>query len=124
MIKEKALELLNTYGKAWVTQNPDLIATIFTEDATYNDPHEPENIGREAIRAYWVSKVVGEQKDISFKLLNYWVTENEVIAEWYAEFTDIKRNLKIQMTEVAIFKVKGDKFGALREYYKTVKTPL
>ncbi|MDD5165308.1 MAG: nuclear transport factor 2 family protein [Candidatus Pacebacteria bacterium] len=124
MTKEKALELLNIYGKAWVTRDPDLIVTIFIEDATYNDPHEPENIGREAIRAYWMSKVVGEQKDISFKLLNYWVTDNEVIAEWYAEFIDTKRNLKIQMTEVAIFTVKGDKFGGLREYYKTVKTPL
>lgn len=75
MTKEKALELLNIYGKAWVTQDPDLVTTIFTENATYNDPHEPENIGRDAIRAYWMSKVVGEQKDVSFKLLNYWVAE-------------------------------------------------
>jgi hypothetical protein len=75
MTKEKALELLNIYGKAWVTRDPSLIVTIFTEDATYNDPHEPENIGRDAIRNYWVSKVVGEQKDISFKLLNHWIDQ-------------------------------------------------
>jgi nuclear transport factor 2 (NTF2) superfamily protein len=75
MTKERAFELLNIYGRAWVTRDADLIATIFTEDATYNDPHEPENVGRDAIRAYWLSKVVGEQKDISFKLLNHWVAE-------------------------------------------------
>src|SRR2546422_178001 len=59
MNREKAIQLLNVYGKAWVTRDPDLIVTIFTEDATYNDPHEPEHIGRDAIRSYWMSKVVG-----------------------------------------------------------------
>ncbi|MEI8123703.1 MAG: nuclear transport factor 2 family protein [bacterium] len=45
MTKETAKKLLNIYGEAWVTRNPDLIVSIFTDDATYNDPHEPENIG-------------------------------------------------------------------------------
>ena len=70
MTKERALQLLEIYGKAWETRDPDLIVSIFTEDATYEDPHEPKNIGREAIRAYWISKVVGEQSDIRFELRN------------------------------------------------------
>jgi len=124
MTKDQAIELINIYGKAWVTQDPDLIVTIFTEDATYDDPKEPKNIGIEAIRSYWVSKVVGEQADISFDLKNVWVDGENVIAEWYADFVDTKRNLKISMKEVAIFGVKGEKFSSLREYYKTEKTPL
>ena len=124
MTKDRATELINIYGKAWVTQDPDLIVTIFTEDATYDDPKEPKNIGIEAIRSYWVSKVVGEQADISFNLQNVWVDGENVIAEWYADFIDTKRNLKISMKEVAIFGVKGEKFSSLREYYKTEKTLL
>ena len=124
MTKERATELLNTYGKAWITQDPDLIVTIFTTDAVYNEPHEPENIGHDDIRAYWIKKVVGEQKDISFELLNVWPVGNTVIAEWYAEFTDIKRNLRIKLNEVAICTVKDDKFQSIREYYKTEKIPL
>jgi ketosteroid isomerase-like protein len=126
MTKEKAIELLNIYGKAWVARDPELIVTIFTDDATYDDPHEPRNDGIEAIRQYWITKVIGEQKDISFQLLNTWVDQGgqTVVAEWFAEFTDTKRNLHIKMTEVAIFTVKGDKFGSLREYYKTIKTTL
>lgn len=126
MTKGKAIELLNIYGKAWIDRDPNLIVTIFTEDATYDDPHEPRNDGIEAIRQYWVAKVIGEQKDISFKLLNTWIdqTGETVVAEWFAEFTDTKRNLNIKMTEVAIFEVRGDKFCSLREYYKTIKTPL
>ena len=124
MDKEQAIKLLNTYGEAWINRDPELILTIFTPDATYNDPHEPENQGHEGIRAYWKSKVVGEQKDITFNLLNVWIDENVVVAEWEATFTDIKRNLKIDMDEVAIFTVKDNKFSSLREYYKTIKTPL
>lgn len=124
MNKEKALELLYIYGKAWETRDPELIVTIFTEEATYNDPKEAENIGRDAIKEYWKYKVIGEQEDIKFTLKHAWLDGDTVIAEWHATFKDIKRNLFIEMDEVAIFTVKDDKFSSLREYYKTVKTPL
>lgn len=124
MIKEKAIELLNIYGKAWVERDPELILTVFTTDATYNDPREKENQGHEGIRAYWVSKVVNGQKDIHFELLNLWVDGDAVIVEWKAQFIDTIRNLRIDTTEVGIFTVRDGKFSALREYYKSVKTPL
>lgn len=124
MNKERAVQLLNIYGEAWVKRDPDLIVSIFTEDATYNDPREPENVGREAIRTYWVTKVVGGQSDITFDLKNVWIDGETVIAEWHAEFTDTKRKLRIKMQEIAIFVAKGDKFSSLREYYKNEKTPL
>ena len=124
MTYEQAKDLLTTYGEAWINRDPDLILSIFTPDATYNDPRELENQGHGGIRAYWVSKVVGGQKDIKLKLLNIWIDDETVIAEWEAEFIDTKRNLKIKMTEVAIFTVKENKFASLREYYKSTKTPL
>jgi ketosteroid isomerase-like protein len=124
MTKETALKLIEIYGKAWETRDPELIITIFTEEATYNDPKEPENIGRDAIKKYWETKVIGEQKDIKFTLLHLWVDGDTVIAEWHATFIDIKRNLHIDMTEVAIFGVKDEKFSSLREYYKSIKTEL
>lgn len=126
MTKDEALRLIGIYGKAWETRDPDLIVTIFTEGATYNDPKEPENIGRDAIKEYWKYKVIGEQEDIKFTLKNVWVPEggDTVIAEWHATFKDIKRNLFIDMTEVAIFTVQDGKFSSLREYYKSTKTAL
>jgi uncharacterized protein (TIGR02246 family) len=124
MTHQEATALIETYGKAWETKDPELIATIFTNEATYNDPKEPENIGIEAIKEYWRFKVIGEQDDIKFDIRHIWVDGDTVIAEWHATFKDIKRNLFIDMTEVAIFTVSGDKFSALREYYKSVKTTL
>ena len=124
MNKEEAARLLNIYGKAWVTRDPDLIISIFTEDATYDDPHEPKNIGLDAIRSYWITKVIGEQENIIFNIKNIWIDGETVLAEWHVEFTDIKKNLRVKMDEVAIFTVRDGKFSSLREYYKTEKTPL
>ncbi|MEO5646580.1 MAG: nuclear transport factor 2 family protein [Candidatus Paceibacterota bacterium] len=124
MDKEEALKLIEIYGKAWETKDPDLIVTIFTEDATYYDPREPENIGRDAIREYWVTKVIGEQDNIKFTLKHLVVSEDIVMAEWHASFDDIKRDLHIELDEAAVFGVIDGKFSFLREYYRSVKTPL
>ncbi|MDE1974939.1 MAG: nuclear transport factor 2 family protein [Patescibacteria group bacterium] len=126
MTRQEAVALIDTYGRAWINRDADLILTIFTPDATYFDPCEGEQKDHEGIKAYWQSKIVGAQKDISFKLLNLWLDEDgqTVIAEWNAIFTDTVRNLRIDMHEVAIFGVRDDKFSSLREYYRTDKTPL
>lgn len=122
--REDALKLISVYGRAWETRDPELIATIFNDDATYNDPKEPLNVGISAIKEYWKSKVIGEQDEIKFELKNLWIDGDYVIAEWNAKFKDIKRNLQIDMNEVAIFLVENGRFSSLREYYKSVKTPL
>ncbi len=124
MTKEEAIILLNIYKEAWEEQDPERILTVFTSDASYYDPKEPENYGHDAIRSYWINKVVGEQKNIHFTLLSTWVDGSNVIAEWYVEFVDTKRSLQIKMKEVGIFTVREGKFSSLREYYKSEKTPL
>ncbi len=124
MTKEQATSLIETYKKAWITQDPELILSMFTPDATFNDPSESAAVGHEGIRQYWTSKVVEGQKDISFTLKNVWVDGNTVVAEWDASFVDTVRNLKISLSSVGIFTVAGDKFCASREYYKSTKTAL
>ena len=122
MNKDSAVKLLRTYGEAWEKRDPELILTIFTEDATYDDPKEPKNFGHAEIRKYWYAKVIGEQENIHFELINTWIDGDTVIAEWHATFTDIPRQLNVDMHEVAIFGVRDGRFSSLREYYKTVKT--
>jgi ketosteroid isomerase-like protein len=121
--RDTAIKLLEIYGKAWKTRNPELVGTIFAEDATYNDPKEAISSGREAIKEYWRHKVIGEEDDIKFELLNLWVDAETAIAEWHATFKDTKRNLHIDMNEVAILTIKDGLINSLREYYKSVKTP-
>lgn len=124
MTKQEALALLEVYGRAWVTKDAELITTIFTDDAVYADPSEPLATGRKGIRAYWQSKVVESQKDISFSIRDSWMEDDVFIVEWEADFVDVKRNLKIHLVEVGIFTTSGNLFSGLREYYKSTKTPL
>lgn len=124
MTKEEAERLIGIYGEAWMARDANMILEVFTPDATYFDPREGEQVGHAGIKRYWETKVLNSQKDIKFTLLNVWPCGDTVIAEWNAKFTDIPRNLHIDMTEVAIFGVRDGKFSSLREYYYNTKTPL
>jgi hypothetical protein len=70
LTREHAAEVLATYIKARESQDPDLIVTIFTEDATYHERVLQDPIpNRVAIREYWEAKVVRDQANIGCALL-------------------------------------------------------
>ncbi len=124
MNHQEAEQLIRIYGEAWMERDVEKILHVFTSDATYFDPREGTQVGHEGIRNYWNFKVLNNQKDIHFTLLHIWIDGDTVIAEWNATFIDISRSLHIDMTEVAIFGVRDNKFSSLREYYTNIKTPL
>lgn len=119
MVSKKIAEnILKVYGDAWVNQDPDKILTIFTEDATYQERVLKKPFkGHKEIKQYWQNKVVEEQSDIKFKLLNYYICDNTIIAEWEATFFNNKEKEKMHIKEVAILEIKKDKIKSLREYW-------
>ncbi len=111
---------VDTYLRAWTTQDPDLIETVFTADATYHERVLGEPIrGRAGIRAYWESKVCAQQARIEAKLLNLYRADDghTVVAEWEAIFDDLVAGCRKRMREVAILTFDGDRIAALREYW-------
>jgi len=111
---------IDTYLRAWMRQDPELIVTIFTEDASYHERVLAEPIrSRAGIRDYWQRKVVDGQGNIEARLLNlYTATDGTtVIAEWEATFDDRVQNVRKRMREVAILEFAGDRIAALREYW-------
>src|ERR1700730_16968653 len=103
LTRQAAGEVLDTYIRAWVTQDPDLIVTIFTEDATYHERVLQEPIRTlSGIREYWETKVVAEQANIDARLLALYRDGDTVIAEWEAVFDDLVQNCRKRMREVAI----------------------
>lgn len=116
--KAEAREILDTYIRAWETQDPDLIETIFTHGATYHERVLSEPIpDREAIRAYWETKVVQDQANITCELLNFYVDGDTVIAEWLAEFDDLAQGVRKRMQEIAVLVFEGGLVASLREYW-------
>lgn len=111
---------IDTYLQAWMTQDPDLIVTIFTPAATYHERVLEEPIrGIDGIRRYWETKVVAGQANIEAKLLNLYLDAEGLtaIAEWEARFDDVVEGRRKLMREVAILDLADGKIASLREYW-------
>lgn len=122
LTKQDVRDVLDVYVRAWETQDPELIVTIFTEDATYHERVLEAPIpDREAIRQYWKDKVVGAQANITCKVLNVYIDGDTAIAEWLAEFDDVAQGVRKRMKEIAVLDFRGGKIAALREYWASEK---
>lgn len=118
LTKQDVRRVLDIYIKAWEQQDPDLIVTIFTEDATYHERVLEAPIpDREAIRDYWETKVVASQANIRCRLLNLYLDDMTAIAEWEAEFDDVTQGVRKRMREIAVLVFEGGLIASLREYW-------
>lgn len=118
LTREHARAIVDVYIKAWETQDPDLITTIFTPAATYHERVLGEPIpDREAIRDYWQSKVVLSQANITCELLSLYLDGDTVICEWLAEFDDVAKGVRKRMKEIAVLEFEGQLISSLREYW-------
>lgn len=120
LTKQRVEAVIADYIRAWETQDPDLIVSIFTDEATYHERAFDTPIAlREGIRAYWQSKVVQDQANIRCKLLSLYLDADAdtAVAEWEATFDDVVQGVRKQMREVAILTFEGDLISSLREYW-------
>ncbi len=118
LTRDEAREVVDTYIRAWVRQDPDLIVTVFTGSATYHERVLEDPIpDRDAIRRYWEEKVVRSQANIKCELLNLYLDGTTVIAEWEAEFDDLAQGVRKRMREIAVLTFEGRLISSLREYW-------
>ena len=118
LTKDDVREVLDVYIKAWETQDPNLIVTIFTPAATYHERVMGDPIpDREAIRRYWESKVVGAQANITCRLVNLYLDGDTAVAEWEAQFDDVAQGVRKRMKEIAVLEFDGHLIASLREYW-------
>ena len=123
--KTLAEYILKTYGEAWVEQDTSKILSIFHTDGIYHE-YILKNpmVGHTEIAQYWQIKVVEEQSNIKFQLLNYYLCDNTIIAEWEALFDSNIKKCRFHIKQVAILEIKGTKIASLREYWHSEKSPL
>lgn|SRR5690606_3444540 len=120
LTKQDVRDVLDIYVRAWETQDPDLIVTIFTEDATYHERVLQDPIpDRDAIREYWETKVVASQANIKCEVLSVYLDGTTAIAEWEAHFDDLAQQVRKRMREIAVLDFEGRRIKALREYWSS-----
>jgi SnoaL-like domain len=118
LTKQQVREVLDVYMRAWTEQDPELITSIFTDGAAYHERVlEAPILGRDGIRHYWQTKVVGSQANIKVELLHLYLDGATAIAEWEAEFDDTAQQVRKRMREVALLVFEGQLIASLREYW-------
>jgi len=75
--------------------------------------------GRDGIRAYWESKVVGAQANIICGMEHLYLDHDTgtAIAEWVAEFDDVAQGVRKRMREIAVLEFEDGLISSLREYW-------
>lgn len=111
-------KIIAIYADAWISQDPEKIISIFTPDGIYHEfVFKKPFIGHAEIKKYWENKVLKEEADIHFKLLNVYIDGNTAIAEWEADFFNNIEQKRIHIREVAILEIVNKKIKSLREYW-------
>lgn len=107
----KWLELL---GKAWITRDPDIAASICAKNVVYyEDPFQKPLKGRPAVRKIW-EEVPKTQKNISFTYDIITVYNQTGIAHWSASYTSVSSGTRETLD--GVFIVTLDKKGLCEEF--------
>lgn len=79
---------LDRYKRAWEERDAELVAALFTLDATYREqPFAAPVRGRDGVRRYWLANVVEHQRDVHFEHELWAVRDKRGFFHWRAHFT-------------------------------------
>lgn len=111
---------MKKYGKAWETQDSQLILDCFTKNGVYQEsPLAKPYRGHKAIKKFWEKEICKNTKKILFKLKKCFVSKDNKtgFCEW--ECQNIYRGKMHFMVGIAILTMKGNKISYLNEYWNT-----
>lgn len=105
------------YRRAWAEDDPELLLTLFTEDASYrSSPFREPDVGHEAIRAYW-ARAAGTQRRVEVRMGEPVVDGNVVAVEWWTTMEDADEG-EVTLPGCLLLQFAGDgRCFDLREYW-------
>jgi len=87
MTEPEVQRWLDLYRDAWIRRDPELIAPLFAETATYrNGPFDDPCHGIEAIRAFWFDWRSRPIRDLTFQAQVGLVSGTEGVAGWQGSY--------------------------------------
>ena len=105
-----------SYGRAWETADEDLIASLFTEDASYrSSPFREPFSGHDEIRAYW-RRGAGTQRDVHVQMGRPFSDGTRVAVEWWTTMVDERGEVTLPGCLLLRFASDG-RCSDLREYW-------
>ncbi|MAG76043.1 MAG: hypothetical protein CL811_04705 [Colwelliaceae bacterium] len=119
-------QIMKTYGKAWETQDTDLLLSIFTKSGIYQEsPLSKPYKGHKEIAKFWNKVVKKDTSKIKFKLGKCYLSDDGKtgFCEWECKNTHKWKKdgkwTRNHMVGIMILKTKGNKISHLNEYWNT-----
>jgi ketosteroid isomerase-like protein len=109
---------LRSYGTAWEQADAELVATLFSDDATYRshifkEPHR----GRDGVRAYW-DRATSTQENVTVSWGSPLVAGARVVVEWWTTMRDLEDAVDLTLPGVLLLTFDHDRrCRSLREYW-------
>lgn len=121
--RSAALErILEEYRRAWETGDAELAASLFTEDATYQEnPFSEPLAGREAIRRYW-GQATASHREVRFRWKRLGSAGNLNFVEWDCEFLRADGGRKLELRGVMLIELRGGRIANFREFWHRRET--
>jgi ketosteroid isomerase-like protein len=115
---DNLLRWLDAYGAAWTNKDASAVASLFTEDALYQEtPYADPFPGRAGISEYW-SRVTADQDDIDFSFEALGVRGTRGFAQWSARFRLVSQNTQVELNGVFVLDfADADHVSSLREWW-------
>jgi SnoaL-like domain len=79
---------IDSYARAWETADEELVASLFSEDASYrSSPFREPHRGHDEIKAYW-REAAGNQREARVRMGRPFVDGSRVAVEWWTTMID------------------------------------
>ncbi len=109
--------IMEAYGRAWETRDPDLVLTLFTEDATYQEnPFSAPMEGHAAIRHYW-QEATGPHRDIEFRWERVGSSGETHFVEWVCSYSRADVKGRLELRGIMLIELRGRRIFRFREYW-------
>jgi ketosteroid isomerase-like protein len=109
--------IMDTYGRAWETHDPELVLSVFAEDATYREnPFSEPMAGHAAIRHYW-EQATGPHRDVQFHWDALGASCGLHFVEWSCTFTRSDVQGRIELRGIMLIELRGERIFRFREYW-------
>lgn len=108
---------MDTYCRAWETHDADLVLSVFSEDATYQEnPFSEPMAGHAAIRHYW-EQATGPHRDVQFHWQHAGSFGELHFIEWECTFTRADVRRRIELRGIMLLELRGGRIFRFREYW-------
>jgi SnoaL-like domain len=107
---------IDSYARAWETANEELVASLFTNDASYrSSPFREPYRGHDDVRAYW-RRAAGNQRETRVRMGRPFVDGSRVAVEWWT--TMVEDDEEVTLPGCLLLRHDADgRCSDLREYW-------